>query len=155
MRLRQLPPLLPPSPRILRPRVVAYALLLALLVGLFTWQLAAREPVDANLTRVPGAPFSILPEGDVANRLRFRVHNRTGRDESFSFEAVAPEGTRIKVIGASTLELAAGEMDHVDAWIVAPKGAFLGGSAVGRFRVVAGGEGELHEMSFKLLGPSQ
>ncbi len=142
------------TPRILRPRVMIYGALLAVMVAIFAGSLSGRQSVEVNVTRVPGAPFVLLPDGNVANRLRFRVHNRTGQRDIYRIEALAPEGARVKVIGSPEIALGAGEMKHVDTWIEAPAGAFSGGSTLGHFKIVGAAEvGESPELDFKLLGP--
>lgn len=148
--------------RVLRPRVVMYSLGLAILATLFTITILSRQSIEASVVRVPGPLFSVLPDGDIANRLRFRVENHTGEDGAFHIEALAPQGAQVRVIGATEIQVKAGEMVHQDAWVVAPKGAFQGlGTAEGSFRVVAVPKAGAQEVEpgrplpFKLMGPSK
>ncbi len=141
-------------PRIVRPRMAGYTVALVVMVSLFTVALLGRESVDINLSRVPGAPFVEMPSGEIANRVRFRVHNRTGADDTFRIAVTEPQGARVNVVGNPALELSDGQMTHIDAWVVIPKGAFGGNKATeGAFKVSADG-GDHKSANFTLLGPT-
>ncbi len=141
--------------RVFRPRLAIYVVVLSVVLSVFGWLIIGRSAVDAGVVRPNnGAPFMELPEGQVANRLRFRVQNRSGEEATFRIEALEPAGTEIKYIGSGDLSLEPSEMVHVDAWVVAPAAAFHSGSTPARFRVTDGGEANV-ELSFKLLGPSR
>jgi len=146
------------TPHVVRPRVIIYALLLVAGISVFTWLIAGRETIDAEIVRPNnGAPFMKLPDGMVANRVRFRVQNRSAETAVFHIDATEPTGTEIKYIGNGDLTLEAGQMRHVDAWIVARPEAFTNGKADASFRVSAEGvaveTGAETTLEFKLLGP--
>src|SRR5262249_50274176 len=65
--------------RILRPRIVLYPLLLALVWGALVLALARREPADVTVLRGLGTPFSVLPSGEVSDQIRVKIVNRRGR----------------------------------------------------------------------------
>ncbi|MEL6179027.1 MAG: FixG Ig-like domain-containing protein [Myxococcota bacterium] len=121
---------------------------------LFLTAFVSRDAVDLNLSRVPGAPFTELPDHNIANRVRFRIQNRTGTDEVFRISAVQPEGTEVRVIGNPEIALPDGKATHIDAWVVVPPQAFDQGSATGVFRVDSN-HGGTRQAEFRLLGPSR
>lgn len=139
--------------RWLRPRTVTYALLLLLVGVVFTVALTTRGDYRVGIVRAAGAPFVELPDEQIANRLRFRVHNQTPEETSFTIEVLRPEGAEAKVVGPPATHLAPQEMKRVEAWITVPPSAFTGGSTEGRF-LLRFDDGTTRELTFNLLGPS-
>ena len=73
--------------RLVRPRVVLYGLaLVAITVGLVT-ALSLREPVELALTRPPGAPFVVRPDGRLQNMVRLRISNKTDAPRTWRVSA--------------------------------------------------------------------
>lgn len=139
--------------RVVRPRVLAYAALLAGIVGVFAFSLTTRAPIDVNVVRSVGAPYAVLPDGDVSNRLRFRVQNRTGEDAVISIAPELPARARVQIVGPPLLHVPAGETARVEAWVVAPRDVFTNGRADARFRI--GDEEHAAIADFLLLGPDE
>ncbi len=76
--------------RLLRPRVIAYALaLVAIGVG-FTTAVSMREPVEIAVTRMTNAPFVVLPDGRVQNMMTLRISNKTAEPRTFAVAVVDP-----------------------------------------------------------------
>ncbi len=140
-------------PRILRPRIFVYAALLVLLVSLFTLALSSRGAYDVNLGRSVGDPYTVLPDGQVANRLRFRLRNMTSAAATATIEVLEPVGAQLRLVGASPVTLDPAEMKRLEVWVVAPLDGFLGGQQTARFRVDFS-DGNSEEVVFPLLGPS-
>lgn len=140
--------------RRLRPRTVIYSLLLVAVSVGFTVALTTRGAYDINVGRSTGEPFMALPDGQVANRLRFRVRNQTPKDASFSIEVLQPAGAEVNVVGVQPVTLAPQEMKRVEAWVVVPPGAFSGDTVDGLFRIRFD-DGTTRDVRFPLLGPSE
>jgi cytochrome c oxidase accessory protein FixG len=138
--------------RILRPRVGLYMGLMALVGTLFTLALTSAGGLEVEIFRAPGAPFAALPTGEVSNRVKIRVHNRTDLAQDVRVELVEPEGARVQIVGPPTLTLTPGQMKREEAWVVIPKAAFKDGQVRGRFRVGSGPQ-LVEEIPFTLLGP--
>jgi hypothetical protein len=51
--------------------------------GALTLALARRETADVTLLRVTGAPFTVLPSGDVSNAIRVKITNRTDEEHAY------------------------------------------------------------------------
>ncbi|NBC17616.1 MAG: cytochrome c oxidase accessory protein CcoG [Bacteroidetes bacterium] len=139
--------------RWLRPRTMLYSGLLVVLLSAFTLVLANRGAYDVNVGRSVGEPFMELPDGQIANRLRFRVHNQTAEATSFRISVVAPDGAEARIVGTQPITLEPQEMTRTEAWIVVPPDAFEDGSREGTFRLTFD-DGTTHDVSFMLLGPS-
>jgi cytochrome c oxidase accessory protein FixG len=140
--------------RWLRPRTVLYTVVGLGIALVFTGLLITRNAYDVNVGRVVGAPFTELPDGRIANRLRFRVRNQQPYAATFTIEAAAPAGTEVRIVGASPIALAPQEMKRVEAWIVVPRARFSDDSLEGVFRLTFD-DGTAEEVTFTLLGPSE
>jgi cytochrome c oxidase accessory protein FixG len=145
--------------RLVRPRTVIYGLLLALALAAFTTVLANREAYDVNVGRAVGEPFTVLPDGRIANRIRFRVRNQTGTDSAFTVSAVSDEdededeaGLEIRAVGLMPVPLGSGEMERLETWVIADPDAFEHGVLEADFEL-AFEDGSSREVSFTLLGP--
>lgn len=139
--------------RRLRPRTVLYGLLLLAVSAIFTTALATRHAYDVGVTRAVGEPYAELPDGTVANRLRFRVRNQTASAASFEIEAVEPAGASVRVVGVAPVEVAPRELARAEAWIVLPREAFgEAGQRAATFELRFS-DGTTETLSFTLLGP--
>jgi cytochrome c oxidase accessory protein FixG len=140
--------------RALRPRTILYTSMLVVLLGFFTAALVSREAYDVNVGRISGQPFTVLPDGRVANRLRFRVRNQTREPGQFEILGRQPEAVQINVVGATPVDLLPGEMKRIEAWVVVDAGSFVRGSASGVFELQFG-DGSVRRVNYELLGPLQ
>ncbi len=140
--------------RILRPRTVLYSALLVLLGTIFVMALTSRGAYDINVGRSVGAPYTILPDERVANRLRFRVRNQTNHPSAFTVTPVAPPGAELRVVGVTPVPLEPGEMKRVETWVIVPPDDFTAGSVDGVFRLDFD-DGFTTDVTFRLLGPSE
>ena len=107
----------------------------------------------ADVGRVVGAPFTELPDGTIANRLRFRVRNQQPYATTFTIETVSPPDAEVRIVGVSPTPLEPQEMKRVEAWIVVPRTSFTDDNLDGVFRLRFE-DGTTVEDTFPLLGPS-
>jgi cytochrome c oxidase accessory protein FixG len=136
-----------------RPRTIVYSVLLVGILTAFTTVLTARDAYDVDVGRVAGDPFAVLPDGRIANRLRFRVRNQTADRVSFDLSARTPEGAQIQAVGALPVSLDPGEMKRVESWVIVPAEAFHSDALEGIFELEFS-DGERVEAQFVLLGPT-
>ena len=140
--------------RVLRPRTVIYSLLLLALVTMLGVGIATRGEFDVNVTRAVGEPFVELPDGTVANRLRFRVRNQTPNAATFEIEPVEPASAEVRIVGVQPVALDPQEMKRVEAWVVVPRASFDGGQQQDAAFRLAFSDGSQQVVTFPLLGPS-
>ncbi|WP_108124836.1 cytochrome c oxidase accessory protein CcoG [Saccharospirillum mangrovi] len=95
--------------RILRPRLIGYGLALAVMIGLFSWVIATRVPLDLSIERGRGELHRITSEGLVENSYQISLMNMSERDHRY----------RLSVDGLDDLELIAPPMVEVEAGGVA------------------------------------
>lgn len=137
-----------------RARTIIYSVLLVAVFTVFTIALTTRGSYDINVGRSVGEPFTVLPDGNIANRLRFRVRNQQPYTSSFTIEALQPANTQVRIVGVSPIVLESQEMKRVETWIVLPPETFNTDDSVeGLFRLNFD-DGTVEEEVFTLLGPT-
>ena len=139
--------------KILRPRVLIYAALITVFMGAFGVVLHRTTGFDVDILRATGAPFVELPTGDITNRVKVRIQNRTGQTRDVHVEVLEPQGASLRWIGKNHVALEAGQLERLEAFIIVPRQAFVQGSAKARFKIGDGSE-FAQEVDFGLLGPS-
>jgi hypothetical protein len=105
--------------RMLRPRLYLYAALGALGLVVASIALASRDPFDANLLRLPGAPFVLQSDGRVRNTLELHLVNKQAHEVRFQLTPVASAEMEFAV---SMPELTLGPMAErrVPLFVIAP-----------------------------------
>jgi cytochrome c oxidase accessory protein FixG len=118
--------------RVLRPRIFAYAGLLALLVGGFVVALALRIPLAMDVLHDRNALYRMVEdEQEVENVYTLRIMNRDSRDHDFTLGAEGLEGLEVEDFeDDSTLRVRAGEIVSIAARIRAPAGRASGGHSI-------------------------
>jgi cytochrome c oxidase accessory protein FixG len=115
-------------------RVVLLLVLLFYASGL-TVALSMRHPVMVTIMpdRAAGTMFTVTPEGDVVNRFRMTLANRSSRDTAVT---IALEGLPGKVLlPANPVPVKAGESAQIHFGVAAPAAGFT--TDVNRFRFAA------------------
>ncbi len=114
--------------RFLRARIVLYSVLLAAGLVAVTIALRARTDFEANVVRLPGAPFTI--EGDVV-RNGFEVHlvNKVSHRAGYDIRVEAPKAATT-VLSVSHVDLDPLAQGHVVFFVVAPRDLPLGDDMV-------------------------
>jgi polyferredoxin len=81
--------------RILRPRVLAYCGVIALVTILFVVLIAGRTPFYITLLRGLGRPYVVHDSGEVENLVRIKIVNRTDGERTYRIQGVSPDTMRI------------------------------------------------------------
>jgi cytochrome c oxidase accessory protein FixG len=84
--------------RILRPRVIAYAIALVAVLVAFGTAVTLRQSVEIQLNRLPGAPFVQMPDGRIQNMIELRIANKSGETKQFTVELVSPKGAELQAV---------------------------------------------------------
>jgi len=114
----------------LRPRVVAYPLVLVLLVTLFIVVLVNKPSTDLTVLRGMGRPFVVLTTGQVENQLRIKLVNRTDEDRTYSIGVNAAEGgaeLTARAVQDGPIALEPGESQLVPLRVLIDAGAYTFG----------------------------
>jgi cytochrome c oxidase accessory protein FixG len=139
--------------RWLRPRLVFYPALLALVFGAFTVALLQRAPADVTVLRAAGSPFTVLPSNEISNQIRIKIVNRTREDRRYHVTIADPDALRL-VAPENPIAVAAGKAATAVVFVTASRTALAGGRRDIRFRVTDGAEFTTLE-TYRLLGPAE
>lgn len=137
--------------RILRPRVVVYLGVLAVVATVFTLLLSTMGGVDLTVLRGLGHPYTMLDDGRVSNPVKLRIVNRTEQTRQVGVEVVSPAGATLRT-DESRPTVASGESALLLGSLVAPAEAFVDGRCVVTLRTVAE-DGKAREARFIMTGP--
>ena len=129
------------------PRLLRLALL-----GAFAFSLAGKQTADVTLLRGLGAPFTILPSGEVSNQIRIKIANRAPEERSYLIELDDAEDLTM-IAPENPLIVAPGETEMTGAFITAPPSAFAGGEAAITL-TISDGVDFTKELQYRLLGPA-
>jgi len=136
----------------LRPRVFVYSAILLAMFGAFTVSLAGKNSADVTLLRGLGAPFTILPSGQVSNQIRIKIANRSPDERSYTIDLVGADNLEL-IAPENPLTVAPGETEMTAAFITGPRSAFAGGE-VAITLTLADGVDYSTERDYRILGPT-
>jgi cytochrome c oxidase accessory protein FixG len=137
------------KPRIFRPRVVIYPVLLAALLGALLFVGSRRASADVTVLRGIGAPFVEQPDG-VSNQIRIKIENHGESAASYAIELLDAPGARL-IAPENPLLVPRHSRRSTSVFVVLPRDAFPSGVRPVRFKVSGGGFSI--EVPYKLLGP--
>jgi cytochrome c oxidase accessory protein FixG len=106
--------------RIVRPRVVAYGALLALVAIGFAWGLAAREPLDLQVAHNASVLFGVTADGNPTNAFVLHIQNRDREAHAFRIRLEAPDHFEL-LAGQNPVEVAALASVEARVFVVAEK----------------------------------
>ncbi len=135
----------------LRPRLIVYSAILAIMFGAFSVSLAGKSTADVTLLRGIGAPFSVLPNGEVSNQIRIKIANRSPEERSYLIELVEA-GDLVLVAPENPLTVAAGDTQMTGVFVTAPRSAFSGGETTVTLQISDGVDFS-RQLPYRILGP--
>ena len=91
----------------LRPRLIGYAAMLAVMIGAFAWALAERPLISLDVTRDRGL-FRENALGQIENIYSLKIINKTQQPRSYAIDLV--DASDFELHGPRTLNLAPGEI---------------------------------------------
>ncbi|MBL4844595.1 MAG: cytochrome c oxidase accessory protein CcoG [Planctomycetes bacterium] len=140
--------------KILRPRVVIYALALLLVLGGLGGALLDRPSAKVKALRGIGAPFVTLPSGEISNQIRLKIHNQSDQSRSYTLSLITPSGAQL-VAPENPIQIGAGELAEATLFVVLPRAAYAGTGELPCQLEVADGVDFERVVTLTLLGPSQ
>ncbi|MDH3637733.1 MAG: cytochrome c oxidase accessory protein CcoG [Gammaproteobacteria bacterium] len=81
--------------RVLRPRVIVYAVILVMLLGAVVYGIATRNPVGLDVIRDRNALFRETNEGFIENIYTLKILNKSDRDYTFGITASGIPGLKL------------------------------------------------------------
>jgi cytochrome c oxidase accessory protein FixG len=85
--------------RLVRPRTVLYAVLIALVSGLMIFGLSQKTVLEASALRDRNPLFIQLADGSIRNRFSVKILNKQYSDENFTIAVEGLPGARLQIIG--------------------------------------------------------
>ncbi|RYZ02428.1 MAG: cytochrome c oxidase accessory protein CcoG [Myxococcales bacterium] len=134
--------------RLLRPRVIVYALVLVGLLSALVFVGKRRPEAEVTVLRGVGAPFSVTGQ-QVVNQLRLKVTNRSEESRRFSVRLIDFPDARV-IAPELPLLVAPTEQGAASFFVAVPADAIRGARHV-RLRV--GDEHEFQTVEYTLMGP--
>ena len=138
--------------RFVRPRLVIYSAILLIMIGTLAVSLVGKSSADVTILRGLGAPFSVLPSGEVSNQIRIKIANRTDSERSYAFELIDADGLTL-VAPENPLTIAAGDSQMTAAFITTQPASFTEGELEITLRIADGVDFE-EIRTYRLLGPA-
>ena len=147
-------------PRILRPRVVAYSVLVASLLAALVLLGLRRPEVEVTVLRGLGAPFSLVGD-DVQSSLRVKLDDHGGQAGRHQLEVLLPGKpgpVALGQVGARSIipinPVVVPPLGHttVSLFVVAPRSAFHHGTLPIVLRITPD-YGPSRDLPYRLLGP--
>jgi cytochrome c oxidase accessory protein FixG len=139
--------------RILRPRIVIYPLIMALVWGGLGYALAHRGSADVTVLRGIGAPYGVLPDGQISNQLRVKIVNRSQETRRYAI-SIEDASDLTLVSPDNPLEVPAGASATASIFVMASAGSIPHGSRDIEVKV-EDGAGFKRETYYRLLGPKE
>jgi cytochrome c oxidase accessory protein FixG len=92
--------------RMLRPKVLGYAAVLVIAVGLLGWSVSHQAPFDLSVSQVRQPIFTRLSDGRIQNSYEIKVNNKTTHTLTLAFSAQGlPEGAELDLGRFQQVEL--------------------------------------------------
>jgi cytochrome c oxidase accessory protein FixG len=79
-------------------RTIAYSAVLIILLGVFTFSITARSPIEATILRAPGMLYQEPEPGKISNLYNIKLVNKTNLDLPVDLRMLSHQG-EIKIIG--------------------------------------------------------
>jgi cytochrome c oxidase accessory protein FixG len=79
-------------------RTVAYSAVLIVLLGVFTFSITSRSPIEATILRAPGMLYQEPEPGKISNLYNIKLVNKTNQDLPVELKCLSHEG-QITIIG--------------------------------------------------------
>ena len=80
---------------VLRPKSIAYALLLSIMIGAFSYTLITRIPLELDIIRDRGALYQLTGMGKIENAFTVKIMNMSDQKQQFELSVTGLEGLNI------------------------------------------------------------
>jgi polyferredoxin len=140
------------SLRPLRPRLIAYPMVLAALLAAFVFYARGTNEPEVTLLRGIGSPFEVA--GDrVRNQVRVKIRNRSSQGRAYRLSLLASPSAEL-VAPENPLLVTAGEQGTTSVFITLPLDSLQHGSRTITIEV-NDGEGFDVQLPYRILGPTK
>lgn len=135
-----------------RGRLLWYPAILLVALSAFVYTLATKGTADVMISRGPGLPFNVMPDGLVTNQLKFKVTNRREDAASYTISLLDLPKGQIKA-DENPIRLVGGQRRIETMLIVFPPTVLHDGKRDVLIRI-SDGESFERDMPYRLIGPN-
>ncbi|KZZ09679.1 cytochrome c oxidase accessory protein CcoG, partial [Oleiphilus sp. HI0078] len=104
--------------KILRPRIVAYAILLVALFVAFVIAIAMRSPLAVDVLRDRGALYRVIDASNIENVYNFKVMNKSKNAQTYQIDVSGIDGAKVSY--NEVQKIAPGEVGNVTVTVASP-----------------------------------
>jgi cytochrome c oxidase accessory protein FixG len=139
--------------RVLRPRVVAYALVLVSLFSILMWSIGHRALLEVDILRDRNTLYRELNDGTISNSYTLKIANKTERPQSFTLAASGINGIEL-VADNLAVSVAAGQIVEVPVQLMVHYEALKTSHSDVLFHIQSDDDAQLTtEKTARFLGP--
>jgi cytochrome c oxidase accessory protein FixG len=122
--------------RLLRPKVIAYAMVLLTAVGLLIWSVSQQAPYDMSVAQVRQPIYVQLSDGRIQNSYELKLNNKTTEPMTLRFVLDGLEGAELDMGRFATVDIAAGHHLRLQAKVKLSPAGRQGGTVNYRIRAL-------------------
>ncbi len=122
--------------KLIRPKVIAYALVLLVAVGGLVWSVAHQSPYYLTVAQIRQPIYVRLSDGRIQNSYEIKLNNKTTDPMTLSFKIAGLPGAELDMGRFSTVELAPGHHLRLKALVKLDASGKTGGTRNYRIHVV-------------------
>jgi cytochrome c oxidase accessory protein FixG len=111
--------------RILRPRIVIYATILAALLGAFAWGVTHRAAVIFDILHDRNALYRETADGGIENGYTLKLVNKTDRPQQLQI-ALEDDDSNLRIVGKTQVTVAAGQVANAPLTLHGDRQSFHG-----------------------------
>lgn len=134
-----------------RPRIILYLVVFALVCSMFVYRMSQREIVDFAVVRAPGTPYLVQEDGLVRNMLQLHLTNTDTRTRTVTVKLESEVPAQLMVLGEPFL-IAPGERIKAEAFVLIPRNKVAHAATPLTFKLMDGTQ-EIGDATAKFLGP--
>ena len=145
--------------RLIRPRTVIYAALIALVGAIMLVTLIGRSPLDVSVLRDRNPLFVALSGGAIRNGFTFKILNKHHEDRTFRFAVTGLEAAKVSIIGMPgagahpMLTVGPDRLRSFRVFVTAPRRELAGQSTPIRFVLTDTADGRAVHHDSTMRGP--
>ncbi len=140
-------------PRVIRPRVIIYPTILAIVTLLFFLVLSTTGGVDVNVIRGLGQPYATLTDGTIRNPIKIKLTNRNELPSTMDVNVTSPPGGTLQLAELLTA-LEPGETRTILGSITVPRDAIVNGRCTAVIHVQNSAK-QSRDARFTMIGPKR
>jgi cytochrome c oxidase accessory protein FixG len=138
--------------QLMRPRMIVYPALLAIVGSLLMWSVVGRATAEVTALRNAGPSFVTMPDGRVAAQVRLKIENETAEPRRYVISLVGASDAVLRS-PLAVWEIKAHRAQEIPLFVEARAESFIRGKRRVQLRI-DDNQGFEHNVTVALLGPA-